>query len=150
MVISKTVVETYKELSQRPVNQFYKKHKQNVSTCSKDIIIIARKLDDCRGNKITETVNIAGAALIRNMGSNEKPIYLFRSLFVGPVFRSNQLGTLITAFAQNILPKSPLYTLCENQLISFYKAQQFEVCLNTPNELAKLNAKKNLTLLVRL
>lgn len=147
MVTSDTVVEIYNQASQRPINHFYKKYKQNVSACSSDLIFIARLTQGINNN--FTSLDIVGAALVRNLGSKCTPLYLFRSLFIAPSYRGRQLGRSITSYSEKYLANSPLYTLCEDNLIEFYRSLNFIICRQTPTELAKLSAKKNLTLMVR-
>ena len=149
MVTNDAVVEIYNQASQKPINQFYKKNKQNVNACSADLIVIARLDSNVNNENNWALQHIVGAALIRNISSEQAPLYLFRSLFITPQYRRRKLGRLITSYAEKLIPNSPIYTLCKDNLIEFYRTLNFKVCHRPPTELAKLSVKKNLTLMVR-
>ncbi|GAA0286140.1 hypothetical protein GCM10009128_00370 [Psychrosphaera haliotis] len=149
MVTSGKVIEVYNQASQKPINQFYKKHKQNVNACSSDLIVIARSTENAKSDNTLALHHIAGVALIRNLRAQQAPLYLFRSLFVAPAYRQKKLGWLITSYTEKLITTFPLYTLCEDNLIEFYRSLNFKICHQIPTELAKLSAKKNLTLMVR-
>jgi len=149
VVTSDTVVEVYNHASQKPINQFYKKHKQNVNACSSDLIVIARLTENAKSDNTLALQHIAGVALIRNLRAQQAPLYLFRSLFVAPAHRRKKLGWLITSYTEKLITTFPIYTLCEDSLIEFYRSLNFKICHQIPTELAKLGAKKNLTLMVR-
>lgn len=129
----------YSHPSQRQVNQFYKRHKQNASCCRTDDIFIAEYNEE-----------IVAALFIREYAvGSQQTISLLRSVYVEDNHRKQRLATnLIEQACKNRLTDT--FILVSPQLVVFYHNLGFNRIEQThlPPVLEK-EQKKGLLLMCR-
>lgn len=133
-------IKKHQASNRRDVNHFYKRQKQNVNCHNLDAVYIA--VNEMNGE-------IIAAAFIRFLESEEQSVSLLRSVYVNQEYRQLGVGQNLCRFALSDYVDT-VYTLCEPQLINFYRGLGFEPTERTPTHQQIDNAiKKGLTLLVR-
>lgn len=129
--MSQLQFERWQQPQQKPINHFYKLHKQNVSCHKLDVIYLARD--------ITKTVNeapIVAVVFIRDISTQTENLHILRSLFVEPFYRNQGIATRLLKYllqehtlqAQSFQKSlTPLTVICEPELTNLYTNVGFKI-----------------------